>query len=324
MRKRRREEKNKKTKMTMEEFFENELPHLLDIISFSNNLPMSVYADSTVVKSPEVVFRGLAFSKNRLISEEYLLNFHRSEPDMGMVIGVNNYRLPMVMGALGKRGLIEDQENLIHLPEYKNVNAPIGPVIRSRRSVRYYSGKAMSLKELATILFYGQGVSGKFHLDNMPQTAALGKNDEIELRTAPSGGGLYPIDLYVISLNIEKLEKGAYLYLPQSHALKRVTGLDENFHLSEMAQFAEIEVEKSSFLMVYVYKLFENSRKYGDLGMAYAFIEAGEISENVHLVCTALGIGPCDVGGYAKHRIEKLLGLDGISQHVIHLTVIGN
>jgi SagB-type dehydrogenase family enzyme len=58
--------------------------------------------------------------------------------------------------------------------------------------------------------------------------------------------------------------------------------------------------------------------------MAFAFIEAGEISQNVHLICTALGIGPCDVGGYAKQRLEQTLGLDGLSEHVIHLTVIGN
>lgn len=324
MRKQGKDKKTKKTKMTMEEFFQNELPHVSDIVGFCNNLPMSVYADSTVVKSPETTFRGLAFSKNRLISEEYLLNFRRSGPDMGMIIGVNNYRLPMVMGALANRELKEDRRQLIHLPKYKNVNAPIGSVIRSRRSVRKYSGKTMSLEDLATILFYAQGVSGKLHLDNMPETAALGKNDEIDVRTAPSGGGLYPIDLYVIPLNIEKLVKGAYLYLPQYHALKEVRVLDDGFNPAEMGQFAEIEVEKASFLMVYVYKLLDNSRKYGDSGMAYAFIEAGEISGNIHLICTAMGIGPCDVGGYAKHGLEETIGLDGISQHVIHLTVIGN
>jgi len=316
--------KTGKTKMTKAEFFANELPPLIDIVGFCNSLPMSVYADSTVVKSPEVMYRGLVFSKNRSISEEYLLNYQGSEPDMGMLIGVNNYRLPMVMGAQANRKLKEDQQDFIPLPKYKNVNAPIGSVIRSRRSVRKYSGKTMPLEDLATILFYAQGVSGKLHLDNMPETAALGKNDEIEVRTAPSGGGLYPLDLYIIALNIETLEKGAYLYLPHHHALKQVKKADENFNLSQIGQFAEIEVEKSNLLLVYGYKLFENSRKYGHRGMAFAFIEAGEISENVHLICTAMGLGPCDVGGYAKHRLEKILGLDGLSSHVIHLTVIGN
>lgn len=315
--------KTKKTPMAMEEFFAKELPPLADIVGFCGNLPMSVYSDSTVVKTGEVVYRGLVFSKTRLVSEDYLLNYRRSEPDMGMVIGVNNYRMPMVMGALGRRDLKEDTENLIALPKYKNVNAPIGSVIRSRRSVRNYSGKPMSLEDLATILFYGQGVSGKLHLSNMPGTVSLGKNDEIDMRTAPSGGGLNPLDLYVIAENIDGLERGGYLYLPQYHALKAVKKWDANFNIATLGQFAEIQVQKANFLLVFAYKLYENSRKYGDSGMAYAFIEAGEISENVHLICTAMGIGPCDVGGYAKHRLEETLCLDGLSQHVIHLTVIG-
>ncbi|HLP58496.1 MAG TPA: nitroreductase family protein, partial [Candidatus Deferrimicrobium sp.] len=222
--------KTKKTPMAMEEFFAKELPPLADIVGFCGNLPMSVYSDSTVVKTGEVVYRGLVFSKTRLVSEDYLLNYRRSEPDMGMVIGVNNYRMPMVMGALGRRDLKEDTENLIALPKYKNVNAPIGSVIRSRRSVRNYSGKPMSLEDLATILFYGQGVSGKLHLSNMPGTVSLGKNDEIDMRTAPSGGGLNPLDLYVIAENIDGLERGGYLYLPQYHALKEIKKWDANFN----------------------------------------------------------------------------------------------
>ncbi|MGE5341236.1 MAG: SagB family peptide dehydrogenase [Candidatus Omnitrophota bacterium] len=325
MKKKEENEKNhsKKTAMTIEEFFAKELPHLSDIVGFSGNLPMSVYADSTAVKTGEVVFRGLVLSQNRLLSEDYLLNYRRSDPEMGMMIGVNNYRLPTVMGTLAMRKAKEDPKNLIPLPKYKNITAPIGSVIRSRRSVRRYSGRSMSLEELATILFHGQGVSGTLHLNGMPQTASLGTNDELDVRTAPSGGGLNPIDLYIIAQNIDGLERGSYLYVPQYHSLKLIHPSDADFNLSSMGQFSEIEVHQSNFLLVFVYKLYENSRKYGDSGMAYAFIEAGEISENVHLICTAMGIGPCDIGGYAKHKLEETLGLDGLSQHVIHLTVIG-
>lgn len=312
-----------RTNMTMEEFCEKELPPLADIVGFCSNLPMSVYSDSTVVKSPEVVYRGLVLSRNRFISEEFLLNFRRSEPDMGAVIGVNNYHLPMVLGALASRKLKEDRSQLISLPRFRNVKAPIGSVIRSRRSVRVYSGRTMPIEDLADILYYGQGISGKLELNNMPETVTLEGKDEIDLRTAPSGGGLNPVDLYIFALNVQTLEKGAYLYLPQFHALKKVCGLDKDFEPGRLAQFGEIEVDKSNLLLVYVYKLFDNSRKYGDSGMAYAFIETGEISENIHLTATALGIGTCDVGGYAKKKIEQVLGLDGMSKHVIHLMTVG-
>src|SRR5205807_7696031 len=121
---------------------------------------MSLYADTTVVKSPEVVFRGLFLSQNRLVAEEYLLNFRRSEADLGVVIGANNYLNPSVVGALAHRDLQETEEDLISLPPYQNVRADLGPVIRSRRSVRHYSGKGFSLKDLSTLLYHAAGVSG--------------------------------------------------------------------------------------------------------------------------------------------------------------------
>src|SRR5579883_3506708 len=139
-----------KTKMTLNEFYERELPTLADVVTFCNNLPMSLYADTTVLKSPEVVFRGQGLSKNQLVSQEYLLNFKRTEADFGMVVGTNNYSLPMVSGAIAKRDLEENDEGIIELPPSRNERAPLGAVIRSRRSVRHYTGKQLSLQDLST------------------------------------------------------------------------------------------------------------------------------------------------------------------------------
>lgn len=313
-----------KTPMTMESFLAKELPFLAEVVGFCGNLPMSPYADSTVVKSPEVVFRGLALSRTRFLSEEYLLNFRRSGAELGMLVGVNNYRLPMVMGAEAARKFKEEPSRLLRLPDYRKINAPIGAVIRSRRSVRSYRGRPMPLRDLASLLYYGQGVTGKLDLQGLPPTVTLGAEQAISLRSAPSGGGLYPIDLYALALHVEGLERAAYCYVPEHHALKRSGQFGPSTDVSKLAQFGEIEVSKASLLLVYVYRLLDNSRKYGDSGLAYALIEAGEIAENIHLTATALGIGSCDVGGYAKHELERVLGLDGLSQHVIHLTVLGS
>lgn len=312
----------KKTSMTLEEFFAREVPVLSDVVSFSNNLPMSIYADSTGVKSPEVVFRGAVLSRNRLLSEEYLLNFRRSEADLGVAVGINNYSLPMAVGALANRDREESDEGLIELPPYRNVRAPLSPVVRSRRSIRHYSGEPLGLEELSTLLFHGGGISGKLHLENAPETVSLGKSDEVELRVAASGGGLYPIDLFVVAAAVEDLEPRVYRYLPRPHALRPV-GPPALPPLQRLAQFGEIEVEKAGALIGYVYNFFENSRKYGEPGLGFAFIEAGWIAAHVHLLATALGLGSCDVGSFAKSRFEPLLEADGLSRHMIHLTVIG-
>ena len=318
-----RPQRRNKTRMTLANFFEGELPPLSDIVSFCNNLPISLYAGSTVVKSPEVVFRGLVLSRDRLIAEEYLLNFRRSEADLGVVIGANNYSLPMAVGALANRDLEEEETDLIALPPYQNVRAPIGPVIRSRRSVRRYSGEPVSLSDLSTLLFYAGGISGHLHLENVPETVSLGKSDQLDLRTAVSGGALYPIDLFVLSFNVDHLTAGAYRYLPKPHALKPVGSTGPLPELRRLAQFGEIEIEKAGFMVGYVYNVFENARKYGDAALGFAFIETGAIAAQIHLLATALGIGSCDVGSFSKSRFERLFGADGISRHMIHMTVIG-
>jgi SagB-type dehydrogenase family enzyme len=319
----RRDQSRPKVEMSFNEFVENELPHLAEIVTFSNNLPMSIYARSTGVKSPESVYRGLILSQNRLAAENYLLNFKGNDADIGVIIGTNNYNMPAVIASLANRGHEEVEADLIALPPYRRVREPIGSVIRARRSVRDYSGKPMSMEELSTILFYGDGISGSMPVDNVPETVTLGRSQQVELRTAISGGALYPISLYVLALNVSDLKTGVYRYLPRYPALKCVSQSDQAFPVSEVAQFGDIKADKANFFVAYGYRVFDNARKYGESGLAFALIEVGAIATNIHLICTALGIGSCDVGSFSKRRLEKLLHLDGMSEHMVHLTVIG-
>jgi SagB-type dehydrogenase family enzyme len=73
----------------------------------------------------------------------------------------------------------------------------------------------------------------------------------------------------------------------------------------------------------YVYSVYDNSRKYGDLGLTFAVVEAGEIAAHIHLLCTATKVGSSDLGGWEKVQTERFLGVDGLSNHLVHATVIG-
>jgi len=309
--------------MSLSDFLEGELPVLADVVSFCNNLPISLYADTTVVKSPEAVFRGILLSHNRLVAEEYLLNCRRSAADLGTMIGTSNYALPMAKGAVAQRDLEESEDDLIPLPRYENERAPIGPVIRSRRSVRRYSGNAVSLQELSTLLFYAAGISGQLNLEGAPSSVTLGGDMTVDLRVAASGGALYPIELWLLALHVDELLAGAYRYLPRKHALKRAGIPGPVADVRSLGQFSEIEVEKAGFLIGYVYNLFENTRKYGEAGLSFALMETGAIAAHVHLLCTALGLGSCDVGAFSKRRCERVFDADGLSRHMLNLTVVG-
>ncbi|MGB5560540.1 MAG: SagB/ThcOx family dehydrogenase [Paracoccaceae bacterium] len=312
-----------KTVMTADAFMQNELPQLAEVVSFCNNLPISLYADMTGVKSPEVSYRGLLLSRVHGVADDYLLNARRSESDIGIVVGVNNYGLPSVQAAIATRGVEEDEDAAISLPKPKTLRAPLGPVVRSRRSVREYKGKPVTLAELATILFHGGGVTGELRMPPGAETVTLGPCDQMALRAVASGGGLYPVDLYIIATAVKDLDPAIYRYAPDLHALMPVAKAPPAEELRNLAQFGDIDPDKAAVMVAYVYKQYENARKYGDAAMGFAYMEVGGMANSMHLACTALGVGSCCIGGIAKRRFEKALRADGLSRHMIHLTVIG-
>lgn len=280
---------------------------------------ISPYADTTVVRTPEVTLKGIYYSRvNRFVSEEYLLNFRTYSARLDFRIGISRFRARDAMLSFAMREKKEKAVETIKLPTAKNIRASFSSVLQARRSVRVFQG-SIPLNDFSTILYYSQGVTGYLRLQDREVDA-----ERILLRATPSGGGFYPVKLYLIAWNVDGLEKGIYEYYPCQHSLRLVEEGFSQEDLEALAGFGDLKIETSAFSIVYVYELYSNSHKYGDAGAAYAFIEAGEIAENAQLTTTALGYGACDIGGYNKQFVEKRLGLDGISKQVIHFTVFGN
>lgn len=292
--------------------------HLRELALFNGQSAISPYADTTVVRSPEQVERGrLASSHNRLLGEEFLLNYRNNNRNLGFTLGIARfYQRDAVLTAV-HRELGEDPERLVRLPRPRTLRAALSVVMARRRSVRRFSGAALPLEDLATLLFAAQGVTG-----------ALTVGDEygggtIPVRATPSGGGLYPVHLVVAAMRIRDLPRGVYRYCPHNHGLEPFGSGSAVEDLAQLAEFGEIDIDRAAAAFLFVYDLYANSRKYGDAGVAFAFIEVGQMIQNVHLAATALGCGSCDVGGFEKPRVERWLGVDGLTRHVIHMTVIG-
>ena len=120
---------------------------------------------------------------------------------MGMPMGVFHYTSSIgIKGALSNRKLREENiaeyAEIIELPKYMILKESIGNVSRSRRSIREMGKTPLTMKQLATLLYYGDGPSGKFDFNtfnNMPPTETLGDEYIGVVRCSPSGGGLYPI-----------------------------------------------------------------------------------------------------------------------------------
>lgn len=287
-------------------------------VMFSTQYPLSSpYANTTVLRTPDVVQRGMLGSTDSFRGIDYLLNFRLDGSDIAFRAGLSKFYARDAILSSALRHLREDDEASIRLPKPIQMKASLSAVIKERRSERNYSGQALSIKELSTILFSAQGVTGSL-LMNEPE----GDVDRIEVRAHPSGGGMFPVSLYVGVNNVSGLKRGLFEYYPHSHSLHYIGSYTEE-NLADSCDYGSLDAKKSSFAIFYGYNVLLNSNKYGDAGLAYAFIETGEMAMNAQLAATALGIGACDLGGYRKHNLEEMLGLDGVYEHIIHMTIFG-
>ncbi len=158
-----------------------------------------------------------------------------------------------------------------------------------RRSLRNYSGGALTIGEATQLLWAAQGVT-----------------DPRGFRTAPSAGALYPLELYLVAGEIDGLDAGIYTYAPRPHVLEPVATGDVRRALARAALgqgWVATAPAAIAFLAVYD----QTTRKYGERGVRYAHMEAGNATQNVYLQASALGLGTVVVGAFNDNKVRELL-----------------
>lgn len=202
-------------------------------------------------------------------------------------------------------------------PKYKYIN--LFEVIKKRRSIRKYTNRKISLSQLSTLLYFSLGITSvkKYKIRNM-------KIFEV-LRSWPSGGGLYPLDVYLIPLNVEKLSLGVYFY-NIDHSLSLVRSIKNKnivYSLFDKNVLEIVDIDKSSLLVFIVGSFWRSRLKYGVRAYRYVLQESGHVAQNFYLVSTALKLGACAIGGFIDDNVNKILGIDGISESCVYSLVIG-
>jgi SagB-type dehydrogenase family enzyme len=191
-------------------------------------------------------------------------------------------------------------------PNYKGII--LEDAIKKRRSVREYKDEALNLSELSQILFSAQGITGELY--------------GTYLRTAPSAGALYPIEVYLIVQNVKELEKGIYHYNVKEHALEFIKKGDFKNEIFKAGIFQEMFLS-APVILIYTAIFKRTTYKYEDRGYRYIYIEAGHIAQNVALECVSLGLASCVVGAFFDDMVNKLIGIDGKEEGTIYIQTIG-
>ncbi len=171
--------------------------------------------------------------------------------------------------------------------------------IAQRRAVRAFALTTLTDETLGQLLWAAQGLTAP------PQ----------HLRAAPSAGATYPLETYLVTA------QGIQLYLPQEHALREVLSGDQRAALAAAA-LDQTWMRKAAAIIILTALPERTTRRYGERGRMYIYMEAGHAAQNVHLQAVALGLGSTPVGAFDEQAIARLLNLPA-GQRPLYLLPIG-
>lgn len=143
--------------------------------------------------------------------------------------------------------------------------------------------------------------------------ASCGKN-KLGLRTIPSAGALYPLELYVFSIDTE-IGEGIFHYRPSKQGLECISN-----SLPDLEQYMVTTkgLENTSAIFVTTAVFNRTVFKYDIRGYRYVLIEAGALSQNLSLKATELNYIATCLGGTSDVDIENMLGINGIDESVVN------
>ena len=181
-------------------------------------------------------------------------------------------------------------EKIIHLPEPDfRGSIPVEIALLKRRSVRKFSNKPLTLKEISQLLWALQGIT---HFEGF--------------RTAPSAGALYPLEIYLVIFSVEKLTRGVYKYNPYRHEIELIKIGDFKTELFSACLGQEWVIEGAvSFIITGIYD--RTTGKYGSRGIRYVDMEAGHSAQNLLLQATGLGLGCVPVGAFYDNHLRRII-----------------
>jgi len=182
--------------------------------------------------------------------------------------------------------------------------------LSSRISIRNFSCKPVSLKQLSNLLYYSVGLK------------RILVKTESESRMYPSAGARYPLEIYLFIFNVQNLENGVYHYHLKTHSLELIPS--ENMKSQALKQVNQEWLKESGFFIIPTAVFDRTEVKYKDRGYRHTMTEYGHIAQNVYLIGTALGLGVCSIGGFIDEGFNKILDLDGRTESIVGLIAIGS
>lgn len=186
--------------------------------------------------------------------------------------------------------------------------------LERRRTHREFSRRPVTFRQLSSLLSRTFGRTGTV------DGAMLGPQ---LTKTSPSAGGRHPIECTVIAWNVDGLPRGAYHYSVRHAALERLESGDLR---REVVAFASGQrwIARAAFVCILTAVPARTFWKYPCSGAyRFLFLDAGHLVQTFLLLATEQGLGTFMTAALQEDRIEKRLGLDGVSEFPLYLCGAG-
>jgi SagB-type dehydrogenase family enzyme len=185
--------------------------------------------------------------------------------------------------------------------------------VERRRSGRRFADAPLPLDHLAKILHQSYGITG---------SAKLPTGEVQRFRSVPSGGALYPGEIYLGVRHVAGLAPGIYHYNVPDHALEFLTPGDPTDALFDACCWQPAPREAA--VTIFLAGAFQRTkRKYGERGYRYVLLEVGHLAQNFCLASTALGHAIFTSCGFFDDAANRLLRLDGVAETVLYVAYLG-
>jgi SagB-type dehydrogenase family enzyme len=185
-------------------------------------------------------------------------------------------------------------------------------VLFGRRTARGFGPGVIRLPQLAKVLLLSYGVNRSNEGSHFPRP----------FRVIPSGGALYPLEIYVHARRVEGLAPGLYHYDPEDHVFDVLRPRDESDLI--IPHFIQRDLAEGAAAYIFISAVFARSTfKYGDRGYRFILLEAGHLAQNATLTAQEMGLATANVGGYADRAMDRYFGFDGLNESVIYILLMG-
>ncbi len=187
--------------------------------------------------------------------------------------------------------------------------------IGRRVSCRAYDPRVpLSRELLSRLLAFGCGFTQPAQFPGLPSVQFR--------RAAPSAGATYPLEVYPVVMRAEGLLPGAYHYAPIDNSLGLLRPGDFRAALAAWT-LGQPYIADAGVAFVIAGFAGRIRPRYKDRGYRCMLIEAGHIAQNLFLLSTAYGLGATAVGGFVDAAVNRLLGLNDITEIALYLLAVG-